>query len=299
MKLLKLITSISLLCLLIWSCTKKIDYKGEEEDKLVIFSILENNKPIRVHLGRSAAMQHYPLHLFKLKPLLYTDSGDTIILHHDSAGWYSSFVQAHIDESYHIEVAYNDKLYNAHTQVPQKPNVLYATIQYSGHDAPNDSGPICILKTSLVDNPNTTDYYVCEISDDTSPAYWYTYQMTEPVILNEGYWQYDPYTLFFSDEMFNGDTLTMQFNIFDNKECIPNYIRFLRVYNISESRYMYYKSWTKHRYLQQSGDTDLDWWETLFKGEPTDMYSNVENGFGVFMSRAADSVVLECIEPGM
>ncbi len=184
MKSLKRVSYICLLCLLVWSCTKKIDYRGEEEDKLVIFSILENNKPIRVHLGRSAAMQHSPNHLSQLKPLLYTDSGDTLALYHDSAGWYSSFVQAHIGESYHIEVAYNDKLYNAHTQVPQKPNVLYATIQYSGHDAPNDSGPICILKTSLVDNPNTTDYYVCEISDETSPAYWYTYQMNEPVILN-------------------------------------------------------------------------------------------------------------------
>ncbi len=62
---------------------------------------------------------------------------------------------------------------------------------------------------------------------------------------------------------------------------------------------MYYKSWTKHRYLQQSEDDFKDWWETLFKGEPTDMYSNVENGYGVFMSSAADSVVLECIESGM
>lgn len=87
----------------------------------------------------------------------------------------------------------------------------------------------------------------------------------------------------------------MNFSVFHSGECYPNNPTFTVLYNISEAHYLYLKSWTKHKYLQQSAEGLDNWWENLFKGEPIDMYSNVENGYGVFMSRTTDSIRMECL----
>lgn len=175
-----ILTAIGLLCLFSCSCSKPIDNTGEAEDKLVIYAQLQDHKPIRIHLGRSSAIQDSHTHLPILQPKLYSSNGDSIALFYESAGWYYADKLAQIGESYNIEVQYNSKSYTATTQLPQKPQLLYSKIEYTGQEAPDGSGPISLLEIGFIDDPNTSNYYVLDPNWGGDFEFMF-YQMNEPI----------------------------------------------------------------------------------------------------------------------
>jgi len=138
---------------------------------------------------------------------------------------------------------------------------------------------------SFTDPPNEKNYYELLINQGQRiKNFWSTdYQTNDKVLMNEGDLDYHPTTFFFSDKLFNGESYTMSikhnvgYSLKDNKfKAFPIYAT-LR--SVSRSYYMYRKYYTRHAYNQQFQNEFLDF---IFKGEPQNMFTNIENGYGIF-----------------
>ena len=145
----------------------------------------------------------------------------------------------------------------------------------------------CALRSyiSFTDPPDATNYYELLISSKPGGTNgWYTeYETNDPVLMNEGDQDYHPTSFFFSDELFNGEQYTMRikngvgYMTKDNKLTPTPLYATLR--SVSRAYYKYRKYYTRHAYNQQSQNEFID---LIFKGEPQNMFTNIENGYGIF-----------------
>jgi hypothetical protein len=138
---------------------------------------------------------------------------------------------------------------------------------------------------SFTDPPDATNYYELLISSKPGGTNaWYSdYETNDPVLMNEGDQDYHPTSFFFSDDMFNGESYTLRIKhgvgYSQNGEIIKVFPLYATLRSVSRTYYMYRKYYTRHAYTQQSQNEFLD---LIFKGEPQNMFTNVENGYGIF-----------------
>jgi Domain of unknown function (DUF4249) len=118
---------------------------------------------------------------------------------------------------------------------------------------------------------------------DTSAFFSYNYSSVfgnDPVIENENDLAYNPISLLFNDDLINGISYTLKVNYYPplygsggiaNKPYKAVVIQFN---SISKEYYQYKKKLLRHLATQNS---------SVFEpSEPTQMYSNIENGYGIF-----------------
>ena len=160
----------------------------------------------------------------------------------------------------------------------------------------------------FTDPPNQKDYYelfVFSWNDFSITDSFYVRVRTFPyqpnaILSNEGDQDFQPWTMYFSDELFDGELVHFEQSFISGAiRTIPmpgkpfgleedgTYLLFR---NVSEAYYKSLKSWTRHRYTQRVGEgiADVsdaildDFQRVIFAPDPTPMYSNVEGGLGVF-----------------
>lgn len=138
---------------------------------------------------------------------------------------------------------------------------------------------------SFTDPPDEANYYELLISSKPGGTNaWYSdYETNDPVLMNEGDQDYHPTSFFFSDDMFNGESYTLRIKhgvgYSQNGEIIKVFPLYTTLRSVSRTYYMYRKYYTRHAYNQQSHNEFLD---LIFKGEPQNMFTNIENGYGLF-----------------
>lgn len=138
---------------------------------------------------------------------------------------------------------------------------------------------------SFSDPPNVTNYYELLISSKPGGTNaWYSdYETNDPVLMNEGDQDYHPTSFFFSDDMFNGESYTLRIKhgvgYSQNGEIIKVFPLYVALRSVSRTYYKYRKYYTRHAYNQQFQNEFLDF---IFKGEPQNMFTNIENGYGIF-----------------
>ncbi|GAA4371779.1 hypothetical protein GCM10023186_00610 [Hymenobacter koreensis] len=106
---------------------------------------------------------------------------------------------------------------------------------------------------------------------------------SDPVFVAEGDLFYNPQTAFFSDRLFRDQTaeLRFQFNLgtLFGPRVEPARTQPLVLRTTSRAYYRFRKSWTRHRYNQTTyADDPL---QVLWQGEPVNLYTNVQGGYGV------------------
>jgi len=129
----------------------------------------------------------------------------------------------------------------------------------------------------------------------------------DPILKAEGDMAYKPTSIFFSDELFNGKSQKMVFNIYTYgggfyygvTDFDHGADKIAELRSISFSYYQYLKKWTRHLYNQginlSIGDSQ-ELRDFLFTGEPVNMYSNVQNGYGIFAGYSKSSFVMRRID---
>ncbi len=146
---------------------------------------------------------------------------------------------------------------------------------------------------SFRDPQNTPNYYELLIySGDNYHHFWSwndDVDIVDPVLLNEGDIDYLPTSLFFSDQLFDGDLYTMKVKQVVATVSGNPVNQYVILRSVSETYYYYRKYYTRHAYNQQFQGDFLD---LVFKGEPQNMYTNVENGYGIFSGYVQTSRVL-------
>ena len=287
-------------------CRKQVsDYERPVFDpQPTLNAVLQEDQPVWAQVSLAQCLDSvHPTPCTDAEVLFYVDGHFTEKLQHEGDGLYVGETLAEALHEYACKVVIPgfDTLF-AHTKMPQKPEVTHVEIMENA--TVDDEGRPCpaILVTFRTD-PNQNLYYKSNIYagfinyyyDAETHAYLghsnaqgnmsSSINTDDPVLLNEG-----SNALLFSNEIINDTTYTLKVNAYFSsygwggehfggiKETSGEVV--VKMHGLSESAYHYMKS--------QNAFEEPDAYTNLFLGviTPINLYSNVENGRGVFAAIA-------------
>lgn len=274
------------------SCIKEVDYLASPfTSQLVLSSIINPDSLIKAHVGKTIAITDTSSAIVENAGVFLFENGVPIdTLDYQSDGWYVSNVYPQVGFSYRLETyhpAFSSVSSECIVPPPPQINSFLFTV---GETLDQEGIPITRFTLRLNDpDPNINYYELILYSENPLDPIIQPTQLTritqldDPTLIADANWNYSPSTLFFSDALFNGMTGEVSFNLmwggYPSPGDPPYYIE-LR--NISSSYYQYLKSWSVHRFNQNSTQNTRDPLTLLFQGDPVELYSNVNNGYGIF-----------------
>lgn len=262
-----------ILCFSLVSCTKEIEIDIRDfEKKIVVNSLLSTDREFKLHISNTVKQTDtFSIFRDSVRVILYEDM--KIVLN-------EKFYPNNITSSYipktgktyclMILIDGYDTLY-AYDTIPKKNSIIDGVKKPVSMDEYGTQ--ICNISITITDPGNEKNYY--EIIFPGAQYDWEN-EITDPVLLNEGDVGYFPDTYFFSDELFNGTTYTLNIKRQTGFYSATKVI--LR--NISYNYYMYRKYWTRHSYNQKGNDIGIG--SLIYMGEPQPMFNNIINGYGIF-----------------
>ena len=280
---------IIVIFIIVSSCTKELDYQLENTKLIIINSVFNPNDDFIFNVSYTASpLSSYDSINENLHFLFYEDNNLII----------DTFLQSYVLETeihpipntkYKVEVL-SDNLPSISTSdsIPNLVNIDEATYIFpAGVDEYGDY--YAEASISFTDPADEQNYYELLIYsfNGLEKYYWNwdcEYLITDPVLLNEGDVDYLPSSLFFSDELFNGESYTMKCKgdigcTINSEGITPGEQLYATFRSVSKSYYLYRKYYTRHAHNQQFQGDFLD---LIYMGEPQSMYTNVVNGYGIF-----------------
>lgn len=153
--------------------------------------------------------------------------------------------------------------------------------------------PVTQAFITVHDDKETRDYYFLALGTNelyngfSLLTYGYYWNLNDPVLISEGILEYNPSFFVFSDDMISDGRITIGVNFtigyrFNGHTYTPHDVACL-FRKISEEYYFFLKSLIQHQYNQNIIDlTYFDPLEMLLRGEPSEIYTNVIGGKGIF-----------------
>ncbi len=294
MKKIKYIFIIS--TLFVVSCIKEIKIKTDTIEKLPVVNCIFNPDSVfKVYLS-------FPVEIINNKPSYIEDANIKITGSNNTSfnlyytgknGIYKTSEKPEIEVLYKLEVNVPGyKTVTANDKIPESAlidNVEY----YYDIDPLNETDTIYYANVTFSDNKNKKNYYdfINFYYNNKKKEYLLHYWLPpkfviDPVLIAEGNSNYYPTSDFFSDVLINGQKYTL--TIFG----YPSYDIEFRT--TSKNYYLFRKFWTRHFYNQNNDQNigndfeDIDFTELLFSGEPIEMFTNIENGYGIFAGYSCD-----------
>lgn len=293
-----------------FSCEKVIPFEGDVTiPKLVINSIFESDSSFKVHVSSSKSVIDTAQfqNIFDASVRIEDENGNLIDeLQHESNGFYIGQQQPTLNQNYFLKVEHpNYSNVNASDSLPSP---IYIN-SIDTVTSPNQGFESLDITLNFNDPVNTTNYYLVE-------AYVYNFYMeyeeyiivsptgTQDTLIDTLYYEEENYqqTLILADEVFqnkrnswedqglfndlvfNGQTKSLQvsipkffleeeYNYQDGNTYYEGGMKKIRFYlhNISLP-YFYFRT-SLQAYDQTSGSPFA---------QPVQVYSNIENGFGIF-----------------
>ncbi|MFP4367333.1 MAG: DUF4249 domain-containing protein [Bacteroidales bacterium] len=268
-------------------CYEKVDWDAPPfESKPVMNSILVAGKPVKVHVSLAVPYgANKSIIVEDAEVNLFVDGVFAETLVYQEEGNYQSQLVAEIDKEYVCEVHVdNYPVVRGSTIIPKPVKILgIEHINIAGVDEEGLTFPA--VKITFENNP---DIFTCnEVIINTISRYGQVGQQysrawisnfTDPVLLNEGL----PITVF-SNEIIENDSYTMTINYStghrssDGGPMVPIFQPLkVEFRTLSQSYYQY----ARRLYLYEYNND-----EPFFSGgvlTPFTLYSNIENGYGIF-----------------
>lgn len=221
----------------------------------------------------------------------------------DTAGYYVSSIFPQTGNEYRLEVsAPNYPSINCSNIVPERVIIDTASvINYIGTDA--NGAPMAEITLSFSDNENEVNYYEISATSPGTLTGYFRLSANDDAITSESYYpsvlmfdRKNPAFLPFKDIKFNGTqkelkiiyTPPYSLYVSENNETrfIDSHLIEINLYSVSEDYYKYRATYLQH-INNQNGDV-------LFgMNEPINVYSNIENGYGIFAAYQSHLVQLE------
>lgn len=114
---------------------------------------------------------------------------------------------------------------------------------------------------------------------------------TDPVLLAEGDLEYEPSTVFFSDQLFSGNlSATVTFDLGGIAQS-GGLNAVVRLRSVSKDYYLFRKSWTRHfnrQWINPNGSAAPG---TVFYTPPLDLTTNIQGGLGIFAGFSSDTIM--------
>ncbi len=269
----------------------------------VVYSILEEGEPLRVFLTWTASLDTSRLQVIDNATVqLYTDGQYAETLAYDGNGFYSAATVVAPSVRYQCVADVPGK--QTVTAIDSLPTAIVPTgVQYIPIAGRNEEGRAYpAIRFTITNNPGEKRYYEAKIwgmrstsnptiDPETGGKVWVKgYEkksiqsgpVTDPVLQSEGL-----SINIFSNEKIHDDSYTMTVNLFissysnsDGKTWNPDtYPTILELRAVSYHYYCY----MKQRYLYEQG-FEPEFGKT---SPPTNLYSNVDNGYGIFAGYSA------------
>ncbi|MDP2721141.1 MAG: DUF4249 domain-containing protein [Bacteroidales bacterium] len=276
------------------SCTKIVNIDiPQVEQKTTLYSLVGTSRQLQVSIGKSYGILEYidpdnvpenesaEINLFVNESFIET-------LSKNGSYYYSLSYLPNTGDTVEIiaRTNSNDTLV-ARTYIPA--TILLASAVLTDSAFFDKDGYLQSQVTiNFNDLPNTKNYYEVYFRaqcDETNPNNYIpvtNYNSASPIIANEDILDYEPQSILFSDELFDGEETKIPISF--SYPCIDEYtgsnietefkvvVYFL---SVTEEYYLYRKTLYKHLFSQQ---TNI--WDGAI--EPINMYSNVKGGYGVF-----------------
>lgn len=292
-----LLFTLLLVTFFIFSCQKiRDDLLPQGRSQMYFQSILTPDSNIKVFVGKSVGIQddiNSPVNDAIVLAFINNVFSDTLRL--VGHGIYKSWVKPEITDTVRIEVISDGKM-SGESIIPAPAYVTNTSYVCSTYYHALDQEYHGTLIFSIEDDPETENYYEMliytrEKLSGGKFSYYYRvsdYYIFKPdiIIQNEGDWDFEPSTLFFSDKLFSGETGNFTFTI--TGVSTNGYIT-LR--SISKEYYYYRKFYTRHAYNAQLNSDGIR--NLLFTGEPLDMYTNIQGGLGVCAAYSSTTTKIE------
>ena len=269
-----------LLLILFTNCEKEVEIDlPKHQPELVLNCLFSQDAVFKVHLSKTAPiLNDFPVIVREAIVQLYENELFIEELTFDG-NIYTSTILPKTNKNYHIKVNTPEfENITAYDYTPSKPNLI--SVAFNENAYTDEEGyEMGQLTIEFKDNPNKKNYYeiVFFVKDNNSFfTPYYDEKNNDPVLLNEEILAYEPESLMFSDELFNGTAYTLKINsgnLFDSND-EPSELNFI-FRHITENYYKYKKRLILHKYNQEH-----DVWDGV--GEPISMYTNIENGYGIF-----------------
>ena len=289
-----------LICILstFLSCTKEVEITiPQKETKLVLNSLFSLDKPLEVHLSRSTNFLDYKIiPVEDATVVLYSENKAIDTLNYTDTCFYISQFTPEINKRYTIKVK-DTELANITTTdyIPYKPVIISGErIENLYTDEVGNYNSR--LKLNFRDDPHVKNFYLIglfyrdnytsymrkpgtnETIQDTANG-WCWLRSEAPVIQskNEQIQSWGK-SIIFNDDLINGQNhsliidYTRGFSV--GRKMIEDYTMYVHFYSISENYYNYQR---KLNMRSNSGSEFLN-----NTGEVVRMYSNIENGYGIF-----------------
>ncbi|MFK8007589.1 MAG: DUF4249 domain-containing protein [Saprospiraceae bacterium] len=314
MKMIQKIIAYTFLLLLISSCTKEFTFDSEEtKSKIVVNSLVKNTKEMEVAVTKSFSvsgdaeleeLENAQVAIFKndsfVENLVYTKTTE------DAIGKFSSTFIPETNSDYRIEVSHPDlETVQANATLPNGVEISDASVKFVGGNSFNFS--------FTLDDPAEVNYYFIKMffrsyildSITQEKKYLYSERIEIPVAAVPDGQRYLDNGFIFKDETFGDDKATIA--------GIAKYTRipasigggnfpslggpaeeamtdsstlFIHLETLSENAFKYYKS----------NATYLNLLTVDIFGEATSLFSNVENGYGIFAGVYVSEVGVEVEE---
>ncbi len=272
---------------LLFSCTREIPFNVNIDTKIVVNSIYSTDSVIKLRISTSGAItEPYNGSYIPFKVLVYENDQlkfDSFV----SSRIVNTSIRPVESNKYKIEVAtagYNSV--QATDSVPSKVRITNADFVFP--IAVDEYGDyLGEAQVTFTDPGEDKNYY--ELLFFFKDRHFWTnfndYPITDKVLLNEGNLDYYPSSIFFSDELINGQTYTMKIRgmvgaTINSDGIKPTGELYAELRSVSKNYYLYRKYLTRHLFSKQQQDKDF--YDYLYNSEPVDMYSNIENGYGIF-----------------
>lgn len=292
-----------LLCFFFTSCTETINIDVPlHKPQIVIGSIFTADSAMTVYVGKTASMagQETPI-VENAKVILKSSKGEEEELTYTHNGYYRSELILSEKVRYSIEVQVDgfSRVY-ATDSIPAIVKID-STFQKNSNYFDNDiQSYLSTVNVSFTDPSNINYYELYQQRMDTmhvridlhsiDTTYYIsnTYMTTDYFAVeaenNEIYKNHEVKFILFSDKLLER---CVSFDIYSGVYSISYSALILR--NVSENYYYYKRSWLRHKYNQEmigySQFEDLA--NSFFTANPTELYSNVENGLGIFAGYAS------------
>jgi hypothetical protein len=300
--------SLPFVLLLFSSCIKEIDYHVDKAPaQLVVNSVIAAYHPVVVNISSLQSVFDDSLQFIPdATVVLSEEGGETDTLNYTTNGNYQSYIYGKPGKGYRLIVKANGYPTVAATDtVPQKVTINSATKKKSF--TLDDTGtPHNDFTVSFTKQTAKTNYYELFFVNQSYHKLDSTYKINyesltatiDPIILASGTTDFNGYTFLFNDsmvaigeytismKMINGTTGWGSFK--DPVITLRDNANAVVLRTVSRAYYTYRSSWLKHTYGRVTNPEFEDYFYFPLLGEPQDMYSNIENGLGIFVTYNQD-----------
>jgi hypothetical protein len=286
----------------ITSCTKVVDIDlPSHEPKIAVNSLFTDGRSIRVHLARTTSI------LDDSDPLI---TNATIELRQDdvptdtfyfSSGYYYSHIIAEREKKYSLVIKVPDLSDVTCEDIIPERTLIESHSHTDSIMMDSNKFPVMQLGLTFTDEPGVNYYELSIIADYISDGYqrkgpvWFA-ATTDPVLNATGLLDYQPQSIVFSDDLFDGNQISLKVNYSIQTGEIPligsgpayGYKLFVSLRSISHPYYQYRRKQIIYSFLQE---TDI------FTGmhDPVTLYTNINGGYGIFAGYSSDNKTINII----